>query len=151
MTVPLNPGDAPFDTTTIPNGWTRVLTQEEADAANLLYPVPPYGFFYTPPGPPVAGANVKFVILKNAAVAGVGQSQWEARAADMDTYVPNTTFVAFWPIAGVLGIVDDVGVRPARVMAVDVPTNKVTLNYDIAGLDVTGLVVVGVIYTGAQT
>ena len=34
--------DAPFDTTRIPRGWNRRMTQEEADAANEAFPVPPH-------------------------------------------------------------------------------------------------------------
>lgn len=144
MTVPLNPGDAPFDTTTIPNGWTRVLTQEEADAANLLYPVPPYGFYYTPPAPPGAGSLVKFVKLTNITTVGQ-QTKATVRAEDLASLPQNSIFV-LWPLHGVLGIVDDVGARPVRVMQVD--GNDITVNFDSSGLDVTGLELIGVAYIG---
>ena len=45
------PEDAPFDTTSIPRGWNRKMTQEEADAANEAFPVPPYGNTFFPPKP----------------------------------------------------------------------------------------------------
>jgi len=43
--------DAPFDTTRIPRGWNRRMTQEEADAANEAFPVPPHGNTFHPPKP----------------------------------------------------------------------------------------------------
>jgi len=48
------PADAPFGITAVPTGWSRLMTQEEADAANTLYPVPPYGATYIDPEKPGA-------------------------------------------------------------------------------------------------
>ena len=101
---------------------------------------------YVPQAAPLAPL-VQFVILSNPRVSG-SNSLWDVRPVDTPILVPNTTFVTFWPIAGILGIVDDVGVRPARVLSVVGDT--VELNYDIAGLDVTGLKCVGVVYVGPQ-
>lgn len=143
----LYPGDAPFNTTTIPTGRTEPLTQAEADAANVLYPVPPYGPTYFPPGPPVPPPFVprsQFVLLSNIVSDGI-TTKAEVSPEDF-AVLPLDTIFPFWPIMGVLGIVDDVGVRPARVIARN--GNVITLNYDSSGLNVTGLVLLGVVYTG---
>lgn len=146
MTQPaLDPGDAPFGTTSIPTGWDRPLTQAEADAANVLYPVPPYGASYEPPGPPVPPPfvpNSVFVKVDNIVSAGATTTGTCSRP---DLMHENLIFV-LWPIAGVLGIVDDVGARPVRVLTVD--GANITFNFDSGGLDVTGLVLLGVVYTG---
>ena len=57
MTERLYPSDAPFVAGTVPSGWFAPMTQAEADEANALYPVPPYGNTYWPPGtePPPLG------------------------------------------------------------------------------------------------
>lgn len=150
MKAPLNPTDAPFVAGTIPSGWDVAMTIEEADAANLLYPVPPYGATYTDPnGPPVPPVtiNTHFVVLTDIRSVGA-ETIAHVRTTDLP-FLPVDTIFPFWPIAGVLGIVDDVGVRPARVRAV--AGNDITLNYDSGGLDVAGLVLVGVVYTGPRS
>lgn len=145
----LYPNDAPFSTTVIPRGASRYLTQDEVDAANLLYPVPPYGATYTDPnGPPVppVQAAAQFIRLSNIV------SQDTITLATVDTagfeLMHTDLIFVLWPIAGVIGIVDDVGARPARVLAIDPPTKQVSFNFDSSGLDVTGLVLLGVVYVG---
>lgn len=145
---PVNPNDAPFSITVTPTGWDRFMTQEEADAANILYPVPPYGPAQpVPPPAPPAAALVHFVLMNNIRSVGA-ETVANVRPTDLP-FLPLDTIFPFWPIAGVLGIVDDVGVRPARVRAVN--GNDITLNYDSQGLNITGLVLVGVVYTGPQS
>lgn len=144
----LYPGDAPFNTTTIPTGRTEPLTQAEADAANILYPVPPYGPTYFPPGspnPPPFNPRSQFVLLTG--VQSVGITTTAVVSPEDYAVLPLDTIFPFWPVKGILGIVDDVGVRPARVIARDDAGHKITLNYDSSGLDVTGLVLLGVVYT----
>jgi len=139
----LYPNDAPFSTTVIPRGADRFLTQEEVDAANTLYPVPPYGETYVDPNPPPAPpiANVSFLRLTSV-VNGV-QTGFTMRNEDMDK-VEVDDIIVIWPIICHLGVADDIGVRPVRVLTkVD---EKLTVNYDSTGIDTADMTLVGIKY-----
>lgn len=141
---PLSPTDAPFDITTIPTGRTVALTQEEADAANVLYPVPPYGATYTNPNPPPGpGPNVVFVKMTNV-IQGL-ETQANMSNEDMDK-IELDDIIVIWPIACVVGVADEVGARPVRILTK--ADEKVTFNWDSTGIDITGMVLVGVNYVG---
>jgi hypothetical protein len=124
------------------------MTQEEADAANLLYPVPPYGQTYLDPGnspydPPPAPL-VKFVKMTNVRSVGT-TTVVTVRQQDLAVLAPNV-IMTMWPIECVFGIADDVGTRPTRVLSLS--GQDATLNYDSSGLDLTGMVLIGVVYVG---
>lgn len=141
----LYPGDAPFVADTIPSGWSRPLTTEEADAANVLYPVPPYGSYYNDPnGPPVppVGQAVDFLRL-NTLVQGLS-TQANLRNEDMDK-VEEGDIIVIWPIhAGIPGVLDDIGTRPVRILTKS--DEKITFSFDSTGLDISGVVLVGIKY-----
>ena len=144
---PVNPNDAPFDTTAIPRGWDRPMTQAEADAANALYPVPPYGQTYFPPVPePPPAAQGQFVKIDQVQSSGEFTLGVVSTQEGFDLMHEDLIFV-LWPIAGVLGIVDDVGARPVRVIQTNPPSRGIAFNFDSSGLDVTGLVLLGFVYT----
>jgi len=139
---PVNPADAPFNTTTIPTGWDRVMTAEEADAANTLYPVPPYGNTYINPSPPpIEGANVSFLRLTQ--VVNGAETGFTMRNEDMDK-VDVGDIIVIWPIICALGVADDVGVRPVRVLTK--ADEKLTVNYDSTGIDTSNMTLVGIKY-----
>lgn len=136
----LYPSDAPFGTTAIPTGWDRPLTQEEADAANLQYPVPPYGNTYFPPEPPEppAAAGLKFVTI--SAIQEGNTTQGTLDPGDAAKLVGRDT-ITVWPIAGRAGILDDL---PARAVRFSVTGDQIGMNMDTDGLNVTGLKLLGV-------
>ena len=145
---PLSPSDAPFVVDTIPPGWDRPITAAEADAANALYPVPPYGQpLPIPPDPEPPVAQGQFVKIDQVQSSGEFTLGVVSSQAGFDLMHEDLIFV-LWPIAGVLGIVDDVGARPVRVIQTNPPSRGITFNFDSSGLDVTGLVLLGFVYTG---
>ncbi len=141
----LNPNDAPFSTLVIPRGMARFLTQEEADAANLLYPVPPYGNTYTPipPEPPVG--DFEFVQLSD--IAPDGNRSWAYLSPEDEGLLVGRDTITIWPIAGRAGILDDIPARAVRIT--DREPGRVKINLDTDGLNVDGLVLLGVIYAPA--
>jgi len=140
----LYPYDAPFSTTVIPRGWDRYMTQEEADAANALYPVPPYGATYddpNPPPPPLPTQNVDFLRLTQ--VVNGTNTGFTMRNEDMGK-VAVGDIIVIWPIACVAGVADDVGVRPVRILTKT--DEKLTVDYDSTGLDTSNMTLVGIKY-----
>jgi hypothetical protein len=142
----LYPQDAPFSTTVIPRGASRYLTQEEADAANTLWPVPPYGATYFPPGPPEPPAQSSLKFLRLTGITPDGTNSWadlspedEAKLGDKDT-------ITIWPIAGRAGILDDLVARAVRINGRS--AGRIKINVDTDGLNLTGLVLLGVVFVG---
>jgi hypothetical protein len=140
----LYPQDAPFSTTVIPRGADRFLTQEEVDAANLLYPVPPYGDTYVSPEPPIPPStqSLKFVRLSN--VVSDGQRSWVDLSPEDEAKLAGRDTLTVWPIAGRAGILDDLPARAVRI--VNREPGKMRINLDTDGLNLTDLVLLGVLY-----
>ena len=143
----LYPQDAPFSTTVIPRGASRFLTQEEVDAANLLWPVPPYGDTYTdpdgPPEPP-ADPNLEFVRLEN--LESDGTNTWADLSPEGEAKLEGKDTITVWPILGRAGILDDLPARAVRINGRQ--TGRIKFNLDTDGLNLTGLVMVGIVYVG---
>lgn len=144
---PLYPSEAPFVAGTVPAGWDRPLTTEEADAGNVLYPVPPYGSTYFPPGPPtppIVEPNVVFLKF-DTLVSGL-ETQANMRNEDMDK-IEEGDIIVVWPIhAAIPGVLDDIGTRPVRIVTKH--DEKVDFAFDSTGLDLSGVVLVGIKYVG---
>jgi hypothetical protein len=143
----LYPQDAPFSTTVIPRGASRYLTQEEVDAANLLYPVPPYGNTYEPPFPPEPplGSSLKFVRLSD--IESDGTNSWANLSPEDATKLEGKDTITVWPIAGRAGVLDDLPARAVRINGHQ--TDRIKINLDTDGLNITGLVLLGVLYDPA--
>jgi hypothetical protein len=152
MTEPaLNPSDAPFVAGTIPSGWSVPLTQAKADAANLLYPVPPYGPTYNDPGPPPSPyppptqSALKFVRLTG--IESDGNRSWGSLSPEDEAKLVGKDTIAVWPIAGRPGIFDDLPARAVRIT--DRETGRIKINVDTDGLNLTDLVLLGILYDPA--
>jgi hypothetical protein len=123
------------------------MTQAEADAANLLYPVPPYGPTYIdpngPPEPPV-GNPLTFVVLTNI------QSQAQhtfgtLRPGDAEKLAGRDTIV-IWPISGRAGVLRDLPARSVRIQGII--GDQMRFNLDTGGLNLTDLSFLGALYVG---
>ena len=139
----LYPNDAPFVAGVVPTGWDAAMTQAEADEANLLYPVPPYGNTYWDPGnePPVDNPELAFVELSSIVSDG-NSTEATLRPGDAAKLAGHDT-LTIWPIAGRAGILDDLPARAVRVQALT--GDNIRVNLDTDGLNLTGLKFLGVI------
>ena len=144
----LYPQDAPFSVDVIPRGASRYLTQEEVDAANTLYPVPPYGATYTdpngPPAPPL-GSSLKFVRLDN--VIPDGERTWVSLTPEDEAKLNGKDTITIWPIEGRAGVLNDLPARSVRITHKD--AGRIKINVETDGLNVDGLVFLGVLYDPA--
>ena len=95
----------------------------------------------TPPAPPPS-TEVTFIHLTDF-VNGVTSKATVTDPEELALLEVNKIIVV-WPETGILGIVDDVGVRPVRILSID--GNEVTFNFDSTGLDTTNLRLLGVVY-----
>ena len=139
------PSDAPFGITSIPTGWDRVMTQDEADEFNLMFPVPPYGktFFPNPPPEPPLGSDLKFVKLSNIDSLDSNVTRAQLRPGDAEKLVGHDT-ITLWPLSGRSGIFDDLPARAVHVRSV--VGDMVEVGLDTDGLNVAGLTFLGVLY-----
>jgi hypothetical protein len=147
MSERLYPEDAPFVAGTVPRGWSTLMTAAEADAANLLYPVPPYGFTYEPPTPPEPplGSALKFVRLDN--VISEGSHTWLSLTPEDEAKLAGHDTLTIWPIEGRAGILDELVARAVRITHRD--AGRIKVNVDTDGLNLSGLVFLGVLYDPA--
>ena len=142
MTARLYPEDAPFVAGTVPRGWDEPLTAAEADEANLLYPVPPYGFTYTPPTPPEPPVSDLSFIELSSIVSNGNVTEGTLRPGDAAKLDGHDTFT-IWPIAGRAGILDDLPARAVRLLST--MGDVIRINLDTDGLNLTGLKFLGVL------
>lgn len=143
----LYPQDAPFSIDVIPRGASRYLTQEEVDAANTLWPVPPYGSTYTDPnGPPTPPAvrDLDFVRLSN--FESDGARTWVSLSPEHAAKLVGHDTITVWPILGRAGILDDLPARAVRISNRE--PGRMKINLDTDGLNVADLVMVGILYIG---
>jgi hypothetical protein len=138
----LYPQDAPFSTTVIPRGASRYLTQEEVDAANLLWPVPPYGDTYTDPDGPTPPATLGFKLVRLSNVVADGTNTWVDLSPEDEAILGNEDTITVWPTAGRAGVLDDLPARAVRIVGRE--PGKIKINLDTDGLNVAGLVLLGV-------
>jgi hypothetical protein len=137
----LYPEDAPFVVDVVPRGWDTPMTQAEADEANLLYPVPPYGQTYWDPGNenPIL-SEIKFIHLSD--IEAGNPTVGHLREGDAEKLDGKDT-ITIWPIAGRAGILDDLPARAVRIL--NRTGNQLTFNLDSDGLNVTGLKFLGIV------